>query len=476
MTRERSILSISLLSSGRIESIERCLASLDDIRKAVPTEVVIVDTDPDKREDVRVILEKYADEIIRFDWCDDFAAARNAGLSRCSGKWFMFIDDDEWFIDSRQITDFFLSGEYKEYGSADFKVRNYLDEGKTRFNDSWVGRMVKLDSDTCFKGRVHESIYGSKGRVKALDAVVGHEGYIFTTEEQKREHSKRNISLLEISIKEEPDNVHWLYQLYLEYDSIEDRDGQNKLCNRAIDLLKNKRDSRSAAFYGFFVCGLLRLYRLEGRWDEVIKLYDKWYNKELFGIVSDAYIFMELALAHHEIGNNKLSKNFCDSYLKTYEKWHNRAYELRNEALFFLEGTFTQPIYGVVISILNDIDIGSGSYESFDKYFKTLSWSDDAPYDMSGVAGNYIQILEKYPYDAHFIDIVKAFSASGPGMGACKIIGKPAEKASVIVNAPGLVISKSDLDINSPIFSTYPKISVSWQIFFCKDLSRVNKF
>ena len=32
-----------------------------------------------------------------FKWCDDFAKARNAGLEKCTGEWFMYIDDDEWF-------------------------------------------------------------------------------------------------------------------------------------------------------------------------------------------------------------------------------------------------------------------------------------------------------------------------------------------------------------------------------------------
>ena len=31
-----------------------------------------------------------------FPWINDFAAARNAVMDRCSGEWYMSIDCDEW--------------------------------------------------------------------------------------------------------------------------------------------------------------------------------------------------------------------------------------------------------------------------------------------------------------------------------------------------------------------------------------------
>lgn len=44
----------------------------------------------------REIAEKYADILFDFPWCNDFAAARNAVMDRCSGQWFMTVDADEW--------------------------------------------------------------------------------------------------------------------------------------------------------------------------------------------------------------------------------------------------------------------------------------------------------------------------------------------------------------------------------------------
>ena len=46
--------------------------------------------------------------VVQFTWCDDFSKARNAGLEKARGQWFLYLDDDEWFIDTKEITVHFL--------------------------------------------------------------------------------------------------------------------------------------------------------------------------------------------------------------------------------------------------------------------------------------------------------------------------------------------------------------------------------
>ena len=95
------ILTISLLASNRRDSLKRCLDSLKPLLVKIPTELIIVLTGTDGK--VREIAESYTSQIIPFEWCNDFSAARNTGLNMAQGEWFLYIDDDEWFDDVSEI-------------------------------------------------------------------------------------------------------------------------------------------------------------------------------------------------------------------------------------------------------------------------------------------------------------------------------------------------------------------------------------
>lgn len=101
------LLTISLLVSNRIDTIRKCMDSIKPILDSIPSELIVVDTgSTDGSID---IVREYTDNIVSFDWCDDFAAARNAGLEHAKGEWFLYLDDDEWFEDVTTIIDFFQS-------------------------------------------------------------------------------------------------------------------------------------------------------------------------------------------------------------------------------------------------------------------------------------------------------------------------------------------------------------------------------
>lgn len=111
MSEKNPILSISLLASNRKDTTKKCLDSLKMIMERIDCELIIVDTGCD--EEMQALLHEYTDQIIPFTWCNDFSKARNAGLEKCSGEWFLYIDDDEWFENVDELVEFFQSGEYK---------------------------------------------------------------------------------------------------------------------------------------------------------------------------------------------------------------------------------------------------------------------------------------------------------------------------------------------------------------------------
>ena len=151
-------LSISILMSGRKET-RACLESLKKLMDEVACELIIVDTGCDK--DTIDIIKEYTDIIIPFTWCNDFAKARNEGLKRATGEWFMFMDDDEWFEDTTEIIQVFKGNEYNEYNSASYIIRSYIDYKGKKYVDANITRMSKLTEETCFKGKVHCALRAS---------------------------------------------------------------------------------------------------------------------------------------------------------------------------------------------------------------------------------------------------------------------------------------------------------------------------
>ena len=206
-TKTRPKLTISLLISNRPDTVRRCLDSLRPIQKAIPSELILVDTS--QNPEIRKILLEYTDKIYPFEWCQDFAKARNVGLKKATGEWFLYLDDDEWFVETEDLICFFQSGEYKKYGCANYKQRNFTDVNYQDYTDYWVSRMIRIDKDTEFRSKIHEYLGPQRGRCKSIHAIANHSGYIYETEEKKRAKFERNTRLLFEMMEEEPNNIRW---------------------------------------------------------------------------------------------------------------------------------------------------------------------------------------------------------------------------------------------------------------------------
>ena len=88
----QTLLTISILVSGRAETTEKCIRSLAPIMDEIDTELILVDTGCGA--DLRKKLELYATKIIDFTLCDDFSKSINVVLSSTNGRWFLYLDDN----------------------------------------------------------------------------------------------------------------------------------------------------------------------------------------------------------------------------------------------------------------------------------------------------------------------------------------------------------------------------------------------
>lgn len=371
------LLTISLLCCGRPDTTERCLKSLMPIREAIDSEIQVVDTGCSK--ETRAVIEKYADEVFDFVWCNDFAKARNFQLDQANGKMFLFIDDDEWFLDTKYIIDFFKQPDCTSYNIGGYFQRNYLDFDAKEYSDVEVVRMCSVTPNTYFVGKVHEYIEPSYGNAMFMDAKAGHFGYVYASEEENRAHSMRNIPLLKEMMEENPENFRWPYQLAQEYKALKEFDKLYELCKDGFErasIYNEEEENENIRYRGSFICGMaLALYELD-RQDDLIELYKTQGAKPTILQLPLAYLAYFAASVFFKIKDNEQCKIACEYYLNTYEEVGKDQGQMFIQGGLFASEAFTSTKLNMVYCFLMTMGLEQNDFAPLIHYYRRISWND----------------------------------------------------------------------------------------------------
>jgi glycosyltransferase involved in cell wall biosynthesis len=190
--------------------LARCLAS---VRPWVD-EMVVVDTG--STDATPQIARDAGARLGRFDWIDDFAAARNHALSLTEAPWRLVLDADEWVERGGEVL------VTLKQRSPDFvgmvSVASRIGGGPDGEHEapSWIPRV--LPRGVAYAGRIHEQPLSGLPR-QHLALVVGHDGYLGAQMEGKR---GRNERLLILALAEYPDDAYLRYQLGKDFEVRED--------------------------------------------------------------------------------------------------------------------------------------------------------------------------------------------------------------------------------------------------------------
>lgn len=193
-------LSIGILVSNRIRTIRNCMESLVPLLRQIPSELIALDTVGEQTDGSVDVVREYTDNVYRYEWCRDFANARNTCLNHAKGEWFLFLDDDEWFDNVEELIAFFDSSERENYNFGMFHVRNYIASGG--YNTTLATRLIRRRENTHFVGRIHETFHEVFPGGKQFECFLHHNGYVFKTEEERRIHQERNLSLIKDDLAE----------------------------------------------------------------------------------------------------------------------------------------------------------------------------------------------------------------------------------------------------------------------------------
>ena len=155
---QEMLLSVGIIFKNEIRCLERCLKSLVPLKEALPGQVEIVMADTGSNDGSREVAEKYADILFDFPWINDFSAARNAVMDRCSGMWYFTVDADEWLDeDISQLLAFMRVCDRAPGNQCTMVVRNYATVALDWNHVDFMGtRMVRMSSGARYVGRIHE--------------------------------------------------------------------------------------------------------------------------------------------------------------------------------------------------------------------------------------------------------------------------------------------------------------------------------
>ena len=405
----QTLLTISILVSGRAETTERCLESLRPIMDSISTELILVDTGCG--DILKHKLEKYATKIIPFTWCNDFSKARNIGLKEATGQWFLYLDDDEWFADTEDLIAFFQSGDYQRFASASYIQRNYLDMEGSQYTDTRVGRMARITPELHFRSRIHEYLTPARMEHKNLTSVVEHYGYVYATEEDKLAHFKRNQTLLDEMIKEEPDCLRWRLQLLQEYRSIDDYDKMEELGAVGIAMINQSaipNDKEACVYIGSFYAA--RILAADGKndYDRVYKLCKEAMTDErntklcktfLYEMYAKSCFYKGLKESDSPKAKQQYEESewFAQEYLKEkeYFELHPDEFYDQQVAPFVgecLDAVKQKEIYS--IRICNGLKMDSTN--NLNLYIESLHWDEKHVYVFEEIADILIEAMNRF--------------------------------------------------------------------------------
>lgn len=195
------LVSACLIVKDEHEMLPECLDSL----RGIADEVVIYDTG--STDDTVEIAESRGALVQRGYWDGDFARARNAALEHCRGRWVLWVDADErWVEPARAGLEKILYDAPAGQDAFLVPIENFMgtEVEQTSFHEA--ARLFRRER-CIWSGRLHEQMVnavdgGAIGASRLASARIVHLGYLSAVMAAKGK-ARRNLGVLEEKISVE---------------------------------------------------------------------------------------------------------------------------------------------------------------------------------------------------------------------------------------------------------------------------------
>ncbi|MGN0308497.1 MAG: glycosyltransferase [Lachnospiraceae bacterium] len=209
-------ISVCIITKNEEHFLKTCLEKL----RRYDWEVVVTDTG--SQDNTINIAKKYAHQIHHFTWCNDFSAARNYCISKATYDWILSIDSDEYLVNEEAsetlMTQLSECMDHPQSIGLIHQINPFFSGNQQSTAVEPISRFFHRKYYT-YTGSIHEQLIPLNSRFKPSHSdttiQVFHEGYANPHILNKK--SKRNIALLETSLKDSPDDPYLYYQLGQSY-------------------------------------------------------------------------------------------------------------------------------------------------------------------------------------------------------------------------------------------------------------------
>lgn len=328
-------ISVCIIAKNEEKHIEECCRRL----KPYGLEIVLVDTG--STDHTVELARKYTDSIYRFDWCNDFSAAKNYAMQKASHDWILSLDCDE-YIEALDMDTLQQCMEQYPQSAGRILIRNrFTENGQTAYEQVRVSRFINRKFFQ-FEGTVHEQLAPkqvssdrtSAGNTSAdvssvpkhvynAPVTILHVGYD-GSEEEMQAKSRRNIALLERELESQGADPYLYFQLGQSYRKLHDYEkalscldaGLAMDVNPALDYVQTMVES-----YGYTLLDLKRNRDAMG----LLNIYDTFAKRADFVFLM-GLIYMNNGLfeeAVQEFQKSTAMEEFSVDGVNSYKAFYN---------------------------------------------------------------------------------------------------------------------------------------------------------
>jgi len=336
-------LSVCIITKNENPKLKRCLESLTFLK----ADIVVVDTG--FNDETKDLVRSFAGRYFTFEWCDDFAAARNYALKQAYYDDIMVIDSDEWLAKEEET---FNKAALENFIRRDLYTLACCYQVNIEPNIAYGEHhaiVPRIFSKRYFhyEGKAHEQPVplGAKAnsRTITIDLKMYHDGY--AGKGVVKAKSKRNLALLLQDLKDKPDNAYLLFQVGMSYLNLEEYEYALKYFEKELA----NRDFNYSFVYAYdVVYGYLKALMELKQYELVLTKIDYFAKK-----------FPNLADFWYDIGNIFLQLNDLQKAVVAFE----RATKCSQVTLVGKDGDFAYYNLGQIYIYLGEINQAISYYE-----------------------------------------------------------------------------------------------------------------